>query len=313
MDKRIVVGTRGSPLARWQTEYVRRLLHDAWPVLHSTTRQVVTTGDQVLDLPLPLIGGKGLFTAELEAALRSGTIDLAVHSLKDLPTDLPPDLPIGAVPPRVDAADVIVSRAGYTMDSLPKGATVGTSSRRRAAQLLHYRPDLVLADIRGTLETRIRKALDPAGPYSAIMLAHAGLERMGYTGLITELLAHERMLPAPGQGALGVQCRDDHEIHALVAPINHAATALAVAAERAFLHGLGGGCAVPIGAYAVAKDERLTLRGRITAPDGGIQIDLVAHTTLGGGSGLVDAARLGAELAQAALEQGAGALVAVTL
>ncbi|MBZ0287635.1 MAG: hydroxymethylbilane synthase, partial [Anaerolineae bacterium] len=171
----VVLGTRGSALARWQTDHVSGLLCEAWPDLTIQIQVLTTQGDRVVDTPLPLIGGKGLFTAELEAALRAHAIDFAVHSLKDLPTENPPDLILGAVPKRAAANDVLVSRKNYTLRTLPQGAVVGTSSRRRAAQLLHCRPDLHTVDIRGNIDTRIRKALDPAGKYDAIILASAGL------------------------------------------------------------------------------------------------------------------------------------------
>lgn len=305
------LGTRGSLLARWQTEHVGQLLQRAWPELRIETTVLVTRGDQVLDTPLPLIGGKGLFTAELEAALHSGAIDIAVHSLKDLPTEVPPGLALGAIPQRVNPADVIVSRASYTLDTLPPGATVGTSSRRRAAQLLHHRPDLLLADIRGNLDTRIRKALDPAGPYDAIVLAAAGIERLGYGDAISQILTPEQMLPAPGQGALGIQCRDEPATRARLAPLNSAATALAVTAERAFLLGLGGGCAVPIAAYATVDAGQLWLRGRVSAVDGGTQHDGDLQIALQADEAANMAAAYagGVALARQALAQGAAALL----
>lgn len=305
------LGTRGSLLARWQTEHVGQLLQAAWPGLRIETTVLVTRGDQVLDTPLPLIGGKGLFTAELEAALHSGAIDIAVHSLKDLPTEVPSGLALGAIPPRVNPADVIVSRAGYTLATLPPGATVGTSSRRRAAQLLRQRPDLQLLDIRGNLDTRIRKALDPAGPYDAIVLAAAGIERLGYGDAISQILTPEQMLPAPGQGALGIQCRDEPTTRAQLAPLNSAATALAVTAERAFLLGLGGGCSVPIAAYATVDAGQLWLRGRVSAPDGSAQHegDLRIAIQADEASNLAAAYEGGVALARQALARGAAALL----
>jgi hydroxymethylbilane synthase len=297
------LGTRGSALARWQTDYVAGLLAAAWPALACEVVEFRTQGDRVLDTPLPLLGGKGVFTAELEAALHSGDIDFAVHSLKDLPTEMPAGLALGAVPVRAEAADVLVSRAGYTLETLPQGATVGTSSRRRAAQLLHHRPDLRILDVRGNVDTRIRKALAVDGPYDALLLAHAGLARLGHTDVITQVLPLDVMLPAPGQGALGIQCRAEASTLALLAPLNHAPTRLAVDAERAFLVGLGGGCAVPIAAYATVEDGHLHLRGRVTAVDGGLQIDVAI-------AGLADdAAGLGARLAELALAQGAAQLL----
>ena len=297
------LGTRGSALARWQTDHVAALIAAAWPDLSCEVIVFHTQGDRVLDTPLPLLGGKGVFTAELEAALHNGDIDLAVHSLKDLPTEMPAGLALGAVPVRAEAADVLISRAGYTLATLPQGATVGASSRRRAAQLLHHRPDLRILDVRGNVDTRLRKALAAYGPYDALLLAHAGLTRLGHTDVITQVLPLDVMLPAPGQGALGIQCRAEASTLALLAPLNHAPTRQAVTAERAFLVGLGGGCAVPIAAYATLTDSHLRLRGRVTAVDGSRQIDVAIAGPAG------DAAALGARLAEKALAHGAAQLL----
>jgi hydroxymethylbilane synthase len=297
------LGSRGSELALWQTRHIRDRLAEAWPKLTLAIQIFKTRGDQILDTPLPLIGGKGLFTAELEAALRGGGIDVAVHSLKDLPTETPPGLAVGAVPQRENPADVLVSRAGYTLETLPLRAVVGTSSRRRAAQLLSLRPDLRLAAVRGNVPTRIDKALDPAGPYDAIVLAYAGLARLGRLDMASQVLPLDQMLPAPGQGALGVQCRDEPASLAVLAPLDHAETRAAVTAERAFLAGLGGGCAVPIAAYASPSGDRLLLRGQVSALDGQQQIQVT------GEAGTDEAAQLGARLALEALSQGAAALL----
>jgi hydroxymethylbilane synthase len=297
------LGTRGSTLARWQTDYVVGLLTMAWPALICEVVVFHTQGDRVLDTPLPLLGGKGIFTAGLEAALHSGAIDLAVDSLKDLPTEIPGGLALGAVPVRAEAADVLVSRADYSLETLPQGATVGTSSRRRAAQLLHRRPDLRILNVRGNVDTRIRKALAVDGLYDALLLAHAGLARLGHTHVITQVLPLDVMLPAPGQGALGIQCRADQATLALLAPLNHAPTRMAVDAERAFLVRLGGGCAVPIAAYATVEDGHLQLRGRVTAVDGTQQIDVAIDGPAD------DAAALGARLGEKALAEGAAQLL----
>lgn len=301
----VKLGTRGSALARWQTDHISQLLQNAWPGLETHIQVITTRGDRVLDTALPNIGGKGVFTQELENALLEGNIDLAVHSLKDLPTENPKGLTLGAIPQRATPHDVLISKQGYTLKTLPKGAVIGTSSRRRAAQLLHQRPDLHMLDIRGNVDTRVHKALDPNGAYDAIILASAGLERLGQSHVISEILSLEDMLPAPGQGALAVQCRDEQESRSWLAPINHTATEIAVTAERAFLSGLGGGCALPIAAYAVVENERLHLRGRVTAPDGNTQIDV--HLD---GPVKIEAARaMGRELAQMALGKGAAALL----
>lgn len=297
------LGTRGSRLARWQTDHVAHLLRAAHPGLTVEVVVIHTRGDRVLDTPLPLIGGKGLFTAELEAALRECRIDAAVHSLKDLPTDMPAGLALGAIPLRGPVQDVLVSREGYTLDALPFGATVGTSSRRRAAQLLHRRPDLHILDIRGNVDTRVRKTLDPAGPYTATVLAQAGLTRLGLDAGTPVPLPVDVMLPAPGQGALAVQCRDDAASRALLAPLDHRETRAAVYAERAFLAGLGGGCAVPVAALATIRGEKLHLQGRVLSVDGRtcIRVEI---------TGPLDAAEaLGQALAQEALAQGAARLL----
>lgn len=303
----IRLGTRGSDLARWQTDYVLQLLQTASPYLLADVEIFTTKGDQVLDTPLPLVGGKGLFTAELEAALRNGHIDFAVHSLKDLPTENPLGLVIGANPERANPADVLVSRSDYRLDTLPKGATVGTSSTRRAAQVLNYRPDLKIADVRGNVDTRIRKALDPDGPYDAILLAHAGLERLERLQVVSDVIPSAVMLPAPGQGALAVQCRDEAASLAALAPIHHLATALAVTAERTFLAGLGGGCSVPIAAYALLDGDRLTLRGRVLSLDGRQKIEVETTVTIN--HSMSEAANVGTDLAQEAISQGAAALL----
>lgn len=307
------LGTRGSRLARWQTNYVCELLQVAYPDLVVETEIIQTAGDQMLDMPLPQIGGKGVFTAELESALYGKSIDIAVHSLKDLPTEMPRGLAIGAIPLRATPADVLVSRDGYTLETLPEGAIVGTSSQRRKAQILYRRPDLCIIDARGNINTRIRKALDLNGPYDAVVLAQAGLERLEYSDAISQAIPFEQMLPAPGQGALGVQCRDEFAWLGLLASLKHQETLLAVEAERAFLRGLGGGCSMPIASYAYLDHEELHLTGRVCALNGHTQITL--HTTLSISGTLepeqacVSAQQLGLDLARSALEQGAMALL----
>lgn len=303
-------GTRGSDLALWQTRYVMHQLQKARPALHVEYEIITTHGDRVLDTPLPLVGGKGVFTAELEAALHEGRIDCAVHSLKDLPTEQPAGLTIGAIPVRANPADVLVSRDGHTLDTLPDRARVGTSSPRRVAQLLRKRPDLRMVDLRGNIDTRLRKALAAHGDYDAIVLAHAGLERLGMTTAITQVLDFADMLPAPGQGAIAVQisvqARDESGLREVLAPIHHLDTALAVTAERAFLAGLGGGCAVPVSAYAQRHVDQVRLRGRVTSPDGAQQIDV---ESIGPATDAQAAYALGMALAQRALAEGAQALM----
>lgn len=301
--KNIRLGSRKSKLALWQTHYVCDLLQEVWPDIKVDVQIISTKGDQILDTPLPLIGGKGLFTAELEKALHQGEIDAAVHSLKDLPTESPPGLTVGATPLRARPDDVLISREGYDLETLPHGATVGTSSRRRAAQLLQQRPDLQLADIRGNVPTRINRGLAEDGPYDAIILAYAGLQRLGLLDAISQVLPLNQMLPAPGQGALGIQCRDEAESLALLAPLNDNPTGAAVAAERGFLSGLGGGCATPIAAYAAEKNGRLYLTGRVCSLDGQNVIDVQ------GDGPPMEPWQLGVRLAQEALAKGAANLL----
>ncbi len=303
----VTLGTRASALARWQTDYVAKLLQAAWPELDIRIQVITTRGDQMLDTPLPLLGGKGVFTAELEHALYSGQIDLAVHSLKDLPTENPPGLCVGAVPPRASAGDILISRKNYTLATLPEGAQVGTSSRRRAAQLLYHRPDFRMLDIRGNVDTRIRKALEPDSPYDAIVLAQAGIERLGQASLISELLPLDVMLPAPGQGALAVQCRDEAASRQLLMTLNHMPTQIAVMAERTCLAGLGGGCSLPIAAYAEVQDGKLRLHGRVSTRAGRPQLDVMVS----GKAELSAAEHTGMEAARVLLEQGAAQLLEV--
>lgn len=297
----LTIGTRGSQLAIWQANYVADRLRVLYPELHVELKIITTRGDRELDKPLPEIGGKGLFTEELESALRRGEIDCAVHSLKDLPTEDPHGLIVGAMLERASVEDVLISQKGCTLDTLPESAIVGTSSRRRAAQLLYRRPDLRIADIRGNVPTRIEKAMGDA--YDAIVLARAGLERLDLLGHVAQTLPLEVMLNAPGQGVLGVQCRlDDAE---RFAPLSHRPTALSAIAERAFLAALGGGCAVPVAAYGcVTENDRLRLHGRVSSVDGKMQIDVHVE----GDSS--EAFRLGEGAAAQALREGAGAILA---
>lgn len=309
------LGTRGSVLARWQTRHISELLQAVHPGLEVEIEIIHTSGDQMLDLPLPQIGGKGVFTAELEAALYTRAIDSAVHSLKDLPTESPRGLTIGAIPARAAPVDVLVSRHGYTLETLPEGATVGTSSQRRKAQLLYKRPDLRISDTRGNITTRIRKALDANGAYDAIVLAQAGLERLEYGAEIYQVIPFEEILPAPGQGALAVQCRDEIEWLNLLADLNHRETWLAVTAERAFLKGLGGGCSMPIAAYAQFENGELQLTGRVCALDGRTQLTLRTcvdiPSALEAGQALPLAEQAGLDLARSALGQGATSMLEV--
>lgn len=305
----IRIGTRASALARWQTDYVSRLLRARSPDASIEIVVISTRGDRVLDTPLPLVGGKGLFTAEIEGSLRNGQIDLAVHSLKDLPTESAPGLTTGAIPCRTNPADVIVSRNGYTLKTLPEGATVGTSSLRRSTQILNVRSDLRLADIRGNVDTRIEKAMSTDEPYDAVILARAGLERLGLLEHVSAEIPTEILMPAPGQGALAVQCRDEPAWIKLCTPLNYLAAEIAVTAERAFLADLGGGCSVPISALATCgdKDATLHLCGRVSSSRAAQTITVQDKADLTGlrDADVAAAVRLGASLARKALDAGA--------
>jgi hydroxymethylbilane synthase len=296
----LIFATRPSALARWQTARVIQLLQSAHPGLQCDQYIITTTGDRVLDQPLPEIGGKGLFTAELEEALLSGKVDAAVHSLKDLPIENSPGIVVAAIPEREAAYDVFVSAAGYSLSSLPIGARVGTCSIRRSAQLLARRPDLTIMPLRGNVDSRVRKVLN--GEYDAIVLAQAGLTRLGLQGHISEVFPLEVMLPAPGQGALAVQCRaDDTETLELLAAIHDPLTAAAVEAERAFLAGLGGGCSLPVAAFAEKNDGLILLTGAVISPDGKQAIRLSAVDS--------EPYKLGERLASLVLERGAAELL----
>ncbi|HSJ64821.1 MAG TPA: hydroxymethylbilane synthase [Gemmatimonadaceae bacterium] len=300
----LVVGTRGSALALAQTATVVAALRTSRPNVSCEIRRITTKGDVMRDVPLATIGGRGVFADAIEDALRAGEIDFAVHSAKDLPSTTSAGLTIAAAPEREDPRDVLVSRAGNLRD-LPAGARVGTSSQRRACQLLAARPDLRIRDLRGNVDTRLRK-LD-AGEYDAIVLAGAGLRRLGLADRVTEWLAPHTMLPAPGQGALAIECReDDAEIRRLLAPLDHEPTATALAAERGFLARLGAGCAAALAALAtIGESGALRVRGVIGSPDG----RLVAGEQHGPPG---EAAEIGAALAEALLSRGGRELVAET-
>lgn len=302
MPSTITIGTRGSSLAMWQTEHIASLLTAAWPGLTCLTQQFTTAGDRTIDRPLPEIGGKGLFTAELEAALLDGLIDLAVHSLKDLPVESPPGLMLGAIVGRGDARDALVTRDSCDLAKLAERAVIGTSSLRRRAQLLAARPDLDIRSIRGNVETRIMKVLN--GEYDAAVLAVAGLTRLGLDSHIAERLPLAVMLPAPGQGALAVQCRvDDDRTRHLLAALDNVSVRACVTAERDFLSALGGGCATPVAAYAQpASASILHLEGLIASTDGSQILRLEAHG--------IDPHVLGNELAARAIDQGAREILA---
>ncbi|PJF43601.1 MAG: hydroxymethylbilane synthase [Phototrophicales bacterium] len=312
MTSAIRVGTRRSRLALWQTEHVIEQLHLHDPHLLIEKVVINTQGDATLHSPLYQIGGKGLFTAELDDAILNKRVDLAVHSLKDLPTEEHENIGILAVLERHDPHDVLITRHKCTLDDLPIGAVVGTSSRRRVAQLLHYRPDLNVISIRGNVDTRIRKALDPSSGYDAIVVALAGVERLGLQSTIAQILPFEIMLPAPAQGVIAIQGLKHSSIKNLVQSINHLKTELAIAAERAFLSVLGGGCSLPVAAYAhwLSANE-LVLQARILSPDGKKRIDLKESCTLSEdhSENITLASELGRSVAVVAKDQGAAKLL----
>jgi hydroxymethylbilane synthase len=299
----VTLGTRASALARAQTELVAARLVAARNDLGCTTRVISTTGDRTQDSgePLPSIGGKGLFTAELERALRDGDIDVAVHSLKDLPTEDAPGVAIGAVTARDDVRDCLVARTVGSLAELPSGAVIGTSSLRRSAQLASLRPDLEIRSIRGNVDTRVRKVT--GGEYDAAVLAAAGIRRLGLEDVVTEWLSDETMLPAPGQGALAIQCReDDAGMLALLEELDDADARAETTAERAFLRALGGGCAAPVAALAtVVTTPQVRLQGLVASVDGRDVVRVI-------GEG--NPHEIGERLAEEALSRGADRILA---
>ena len=298
MRRAFRIGTRGSKLALWQANFISNLISEKYPELNTEIQIIKTTGDTMLSSPLSEIGGKGVFVKEIEEGLLSQQIDIAVHSMKDVPTVLPEGLCIGAVAKRHDPRDVLISKDGLTLSELPEGARVGTGSLRRASQLLHNRPGLKIVSIRGNVDTRIRK-LNESGEYDAIVLAMAGLERMGLGDEVTEIIAPEVMLPAPGQGMIAIECReDDVETIDILRAINHRETELQAISERAFLLRLGGDCNVPVGCYALLSRDSINLTGIISSPDGKVIIKKDANGPLD------EALELGGQLAELILDDG---------
>ncbi|WP_455922967.1 hydroxymethylbilane synthase [Pseudomonas putida] len=296
--REIRIATRKSALALWQADYVKARLEQAHPGLTVTLVPMVSRGDKLLDSPLSKIGGKGLFVKELENALLDNEADIAVHSMKDVPMDFPEGLGLFCICEREDPRDAFVSNTFNSLEALPAGSIVGTSSLRRQTQLLARRPDLQIRFLRGNVNTRLAK-LD-AGEYDAIILAAAGLIRLGFEDRITDSISIEDSLPAGGQGAVGIECRSaDAEIHQLLAPLHHHDTAVRVTAERALNKHLNGGCQVPIACYAVLEGEQVWLRGLVGEPDGGRLLSAQARAPQ------ADAERLGIEVAEALLRQGA--------
>ena len=295
--RELIIGTRGSALAIWQAEWVQSRLCELQPGLLVSLKRIKTTGDRILDSPLAMIGGKGLFVKEIEEALARGEIDLAVHSMKDVPTSLPVGMEILSIPAREDPRDALISRDGVSLEKLRNGARIGTSSLRRQAQMLYARPDFQVSILRGNVDTRLRK-LD-AGEYDAILLAAAGLRRLGLEQRITEFLSYEVCLPAISQGALGLEGRaDDRLVRELVLRLEDRSTRMAVTAERGFLERLEGGCQVPIAAHATVGDQTMTLRGLIASVDGQRLIQGSSEGPIG------DAKKIGVALAERLLSQG---------
>ncbi|MBM9616276.1 hydroxymethylbilane synthase [Desulfobulbus rhabdoformis] len=296
------IGTRASLLAVTQSTWVKNQIENAHPQTQVELVKITTKGDKILDVPLAKVGGKGLFVKEIEDALLTGEVDLAVHSMKDVPTELPQGLHIGIIPARETPFDAFISNKFDSIDALPQGATMGTSSLRRKSQLSALRPDLNIVDLRGNIDTRLRK-LDE-GIYDAIILAGAGLNRLGLSKRITTLLPASQMLPAISQGALGIELRqDDNELFKGLQFLHHLPTAVTVAAERAFLLTLEGGCQVPIGAFATLEGETVSLTGLVAEVDGSrILTDTKSDTA-------ANAAALGTTLAQQLLDQGGKAIL----
>ena len=300
--REIRIATRKSALALWQAEYVKARLEQAHPGLKVSLVPMVSRGDKLLDSPLSKIGGKGLFVKELETALLDQQADIAVHSMKDVPMDFPEGLGLFCICEREDPRDAFVSNHFANLAALPAGSVVGTSSLRRQTQLLARRPDLQIRFLRGNVNTRLAK-LD-AGEYDAIILASAGLIRLGFEDRITDSLSVDDSLPAGGQGAVGIECRTaDSEIHALLAPLHHADSADRVEAERALNKRLNGGCQVPIACYAVLEDDQLWLRGLVGQPSGGSVLVAQARAPRS------EAQALGVQVAEDLLAQGAEAIL----
>jgi hydroxymethylbilane synthase len=298
--KGLVIGTRGSKLALWQATWVKERLEATNPGLTCRLEKIKTTGDKILDVALAKVGGKGLFVKEIEEALLAGRIDLAVHSMKDVPTDLPEGLAIVAMTAREDPRDAVVSRSGSDLLSLPEGAAIGTSSLRRQVQLKNMRRDFVMKTLRGNVDTRLRKLEGEAEELDAIILAAAGMKRLGVDHRVTEYLSPEMMLPAVGQGVLGIESRvDDGQVSGAVSALNDDLTHKIVLGERAFLKRLEGGCQVPIGCFGQVEEGRYRLRGMVGHPDG----EPVFSSELTGF--LEEAGQMGTALAEELLGQGA--------
>lgn len=304
MKREIVIGTRQSKLALWQADWVMERLQELRPDYRYRISGIKTRGDNILDAALSKIGDKGLFTKELELAMLRGEIDLAVHSMKDLPTELPGGLVIGAVCRREFPGDVLITRAGLKIDELPRGAVIGTSSLRRRAQILHYRDDFKTVDVRGNVHTRLRKLDEEM--MDATVLAFAGIHRLGLDKRITQVLPFNLCLPAVGQGSVGVEVRvDDTEVRQLVSAIDHLESRAAITAERALLKRLEGGCQIPIGALGIVNGPKLCMEGVVA----GLSGRQMVRASLAGP--VENANELGERLAENLLELGAGDILRI--
>ena len=299
---KLVIGSRGSQLALWQANWVKSELERLHSNVDINIRVITTSGDKIQDVPLAKIGGKGLFVKEIEEALLVKEIDLAVHSMKDVPMELPAELVVSVITKRESPLDALISKNGETLANLPQGATIGTSSLRRSSQLLKYRADFEIHPLRGNVDTRLRKVKE--GNYDAIILASAGLNRLGWASYITEEISDEVLLPAMGQGALGIETRlDDAKTYDLISALNHEQTNYAVTAERSLVGRLDGGCQVPIGAYAKIDDNLITLMGLVASLDG----KMIYRSENVGPVG--DAINIGQELGSKLLKMGANEIL----
>ena len=299
---KLVIGSRGSQLALWQANWVKSELERLHSNVDIDIRVITTSGDKIQDVPLAKIGGKGLFVKEIEEALLVKEIDLAVHSMKDMPIELPAELVVSVITKRESPLDALISKNGETLANLPQGATIGTSSLRRSSQLLKYRVDFEIHPLRGNVDTRLRKVKE--GNYDAIILASAGLNRLGWASYITEEISDEVLLPAMGQGALGIETRlDDAKTYDLISALNHKQTNYAVTAERSLVGRLDGGCQVPIGAYAKIDDNLITLMGLVASLDG----KMIYRSENVGPVG--DAINIGQELGSKLLKMGANEIL----
>ena len=299
---KIIIGSRGSQLALWQANWVKSQLENLHGNADISIRVITTSGDKIKDVPLSKIGGKGLFVKEIEEALLAKEIDLAVHSMKDVPIEIPSQLEISIITKRENPLDALISKNGKKLADLPQGATIGTSSLRRSSQLLNYRNDFKIHPLRGNVDTRLKKVEE--GKYDAILLASAGLNRLGWSNRITEEISHEIIIPAMGQGALGIETRlGDSKTYNFISSLNHEHTNYEVSAERALVGKLDGGCQVPIGAYAKTEDNLITLKGLVASLDGKIihKSEIVGP--------IDDAINIGQDLGEVLLKMGANEIL----